>query len=247
MEVDNEMPIKTHEEAPHWPELFTNPRNFNRQEENQLCLEYIYDFQHPNFDAEEGEDDDEASSEEDSDISGESEDDVKSSGQGDLSEMVAKQGNDSKDSESCDRLSDIRLFMIGYDETLLYSDQVEQVATFCEQRSIDDSGEKTGQVRKVVALLDDSNMCGTLHANKGSFQCTGQCRPHPGPLTAQELCEQLQRKVVQIVSLSRWPEKLTLHSASNSSQPRTLPPASMITVTARKSRSVAFSPHLFRQ
>src|SRR5258708_2604183 len=106
MEVDNEMPIKTHEEAPHWPELFTNPRNFNRQEENQLCLEYIYDLQHPNFDAEEGEDDDEAFSEEDGGISGESEDDVKSSGQGELSEMVAKQGNDSKDAESCDRLSD---------------------------------------------------------------------------------------------------------------------------------------------
>jgi hypothetical protein len=159
-----------------------------------------------------GDDDDD----DDADNSSEDEDEV--DGHRDESENKDENQNDDKDSEAYNGHSNVRLFMrgmIGDEDTLQYRDQVEQVASFFEQASRRDFGTgATGKDEKPVSLLDDRNDGGTIR-EKG-----GHCRPCRGPLTSRQLREALSRKVAQLHARIRTPEKLTLHSVSESSQTR---------------------------
>jgi len=176
---------------------------FNRPAENQPYIEFLRTTK---FNGEESEVD--VSSDEDDDgASSELEDEVK----GNIGESESEDGNrdDGKDAAVCDGKSIVRLFMEGMtgdEETLEYPDQVKQVASFYEQGSFRESETKSGQDKKAVALIDERNICGTIHVNQRIFQCTGHCRPHQGPLTPEELCEMLGRKVIDI-SCSRQNSK----------------------------------------
>ena len=223
-------------ESPHrllrcyWPQLFTKRRPLNRysrQAENQPYIDYV---QTKKFDGEEDEgdisgEDEEEEEEDDDDVLSEDEDEIK--GNRGKRENKDENRNDDKDAAVCNRQSIVRLFMVGMtgdEETLQYPDQVEQVVSFYEQGNFGESETKTGQGRKVVALLDDRNICGTLHVNQELFQCTGHCRPHLGPLTSEELCEELERKVTHI-SCSRQSSREThiIHSVSESSRTKMSP------------------------
>jgi hypothetical protein len=106
----------------------------------------------------------------------------------------------------------VRIFMEGMtgdEETLLYPDQVEQVASFYEQRDLGELETKAGQDRKFVALLDDRNICGAVHTNCGRSPCTGHSRPHLGPLTPERLSKELERKVALTSYSLHSSEKLT--------------------------------------
>lgn len=189
------MSIKRQEEFPLWPELFTNRRDFNPQAENQPYLEYL---QTPNFNGEGDDHEDDWSSEEDEDISFEQEDDVEDKGREDESVEVAKNWDDGQDADASSKLSNARLFMMGFpedDATLKYPDQVDQVADFCESSNMEKFDEILGKDLRSVALLDDSNICGTAHDYQGPWKCRGHCRPYLGPLTRQALYEELRKKV----------------------------------------------------
>jgi len=173
------MRTDTHEEFPHrslrrcWPREFTTRRKFNRQAENQPYIEFL---QTSFCDGDEDEDEDDVG---DDECSGEDEDEV--SGHRDRSE--------NKD-------ENVRRFMRGMtgdEDTLQYRDQVEQVASFCEQASLEVETRTTSKNRKVVALLDDRNYHGTIVVKQGD------CRPYRGPLTSQELGKELSKPVAQIL------------------------------------------------
>ncbi|KAH8585450.1 hypothetical protein B0O99DRAFT_603293, partial [Bisporella sp. PMI_857] len=191
------MLAKTHDEFHrqslryHWPEKFKRRRIFDRPAENQPYIEFL---RTPRFDGEEDEVD--ASSDEDDDnVSSELEDEVK--GNRGKNESMDGNRNGDKDAAGCNGQSIVRLFMAGMtgdEENLQYPDQVEQVASFYEQGNFGKWDAKTSQHKKTVALLDDRNICGTIHVNQGSFQCTGHCRPHLGPLTSEGLYKELEKK-----------------------------------------------------
>ena len=181
-----------------WPEKFTKRRQFNRPAENETYIEFL---RTPKFPGEEDE----------ADVSGEEEDDDDDDDEG-SSEHGDEDGppeeklqdedeyrNEDRDNESSGGYSEVRLFMtglVGDEEALQYNDQVEVVASFCEQTSIRELERKTGQYRKRVALLDDRNICGTA----SDSHCTGHCRPYLGPLTSQQLAKELRKKVPRIQS-----------------------------------------------
>jgi len=149
--------------------------------------------------------------EDDDDVSSELEDEVEVEGHREKLENEDEYRNGDKGAESCNERSDVRDFIVGMtgnEETLQYPDQVEQVASFYEQGNFGESETKTGQGRK-VALLDDRNICGTIFVNQGPFQCTGHCRPHLGPLTSEELYEELERKVAHISCSRQSSRELT--------------------------------------
>ncbi|KAH6714526.1 hypothetical protein BKA61DRAFT_440468, partial [Leptodontidium sp. MPI-SDFR-AT-0119] len=75
--------------------------------------------------------------------------------------------------------------MVGEDDSLMSRDQVDLVASFCE-KSKAETNEK--EKRKLVALLDERCMDGTMTDKRGFY------RPYQGPLTCQELRERLSRK-----------------------------------------------------
>lgn len=175
------MRTDTREEFPHrplrrsWPQEFITRRKFNRQAENQPYIEFL---QTPFCDSDEDEDDGDDDVGDD-DCSGEDEDEV--GGHGDKSENINE---------------NVRRFMRGMtgdEDTLQYRDQVEQVASFCEQESLEVETRTTGRNRKVVALLDDRNDRGTIVMKQGD------CRPYLGPLTSQELGKELSKPVAQIL------------------------------------------------
>ena len=181
------MPTYTQEEFPrqllpcYWPQEFTKRRQFDRQAENQPYLEFLK----TSFD----------DCDEDGDF------DYSSDGEDGPSESIIEDSSDDKEVEACSQHTNVRLFMkgiTGNGDNMQYRDQVEQVASFCEQakfREVDT--ETTAKDRKGVALLDDRNNSGTI-PNKQEH-----CRPYLGPLTSQQLREALSRKVVQIFSSHR--------------------------------------------
>jgi hypothetical protein len=200
------MPTETHEELPRrplqscWPDKFTKRRPFDRPAENQPYIEYL---RTPKFIGEEDEADVSSEEDEEDDVSNENEDEVE--GYREKVENEDEYRNENKGAESCNGYGDVRLFMTGAtrdEETLKYCDQVEEVASFCEQTSVRELERKTGQYRKRVALLDDRNVCGTVSGNQGHCQCTGHCRPYLGPMTPQQLVKELKKKVAHITYLN---------------------------------------------
>ncbi|KAG4428670.1 hypothetical protein IFR05_015849 [Cadophora sp. M221] len=118
-----------------WPQLFTARRKFNhlsRETENLPFIEYLARLL---------EKADEQAGEEDSD-----EDEIEDG------DHVPSDGEE--DDESCDEQSNVRRFMIGMkgeDDNLASRDQVDLVASFCEESVEANEREK----RKPVALLDE--------------------------------------------------------------------------------------------
>ena len=189
------MPTEPHDDSSSqflrcaWPTEFTKRRNFSRDAENEPYLRWLQtDFD----DGVEDEDEGNLSSEyEDDDFSNESEGEIE--GYREKSEYQGPLGRacNNHENETCDRNKNVRLFMkgrMGEEESLPYSDQVEEVARFCEQASLE-SETKPGQDRKLVALLDDRNIGSRADAMEG------HCRPYLGPLTAQQLYQELSKKV----------------------------------------------------
>jgi hypothetical protein len=160
-------------------------------------------LQTPWFDGEEDEDEDDVSSGDDND----DDDDDASSEHGDKVEgdrnnrgNKDENRNVDKDAKAYNGQSKVRLFMTGMtgdEDALDYRDQVEEVASICEQANLGELETKTGQDRKHVALLDDRNIRGTILANKGTSP-PGDYRPYLGPLNAERLGKELSRKVAQI-------------------------------------------------
>lgn len=202
------MSSETHEESHfqslrcYWPEKFTKRRKFDRRTENEPYIDYLRtQFLYGEEDEHE---DDVSSSENEDDSSNEPEEEVerhqhKSDDQG-------ENQNIDKDTEACNLHSDIRAFMtgdVGDEDALENHDQVDVVASFCEEASFMESETKPGQDRKCVALLDDRNIDGTIADKKG------QCRSYSGPLTSHQLREKLSKNVTQISCQCRGAEKLT--------------------------------------
>jgi hypothetical protein len=75
--------------------------------------------------------------------------------------------------------------MIGDEDTLQDADQVERVAGFCEQPS-------TRESEKHVVLLDYRSNSGTIKEKPG------HSRLYQGPLTSQQLREELSKQVPKI-------------------------------------------------
>jgi hypothetical protein len=216
------MSTETQEDVSHqslrccWPELFTKRRDFNRHTENQPYIKYcgtplFYGEEHEDEDDED--DDEDGISSEDDDPLNKPEDEVE--GHRDTLENQDETLNDDKGSESCNRYSNIRCFMtgmIGDEDSLEDHDQVDEVASFCEQPSFRENDSKSGQKAldgKHVALLDDMNIGGTIVDKKG------HCRPYLEPLTWQELCEKLSKRVTQIsCCYQNFGELTQLHSVS---------------------------------
>jgi hypothetical protein len=173
-----------------WPEVFTKRRSFNRQVENQPYIEFL---KSQLFNGEED------------DIENEVEDEVE--GHRDALGNQDEKLSDDKGIEACNRYSDVRRFMegTGEDTDFQYRDQVEMVASFCEQANLRELKRKSGQKAldgKGVALLDDR--IGGIMADK-----KGHCRPYLGPLTGQRLREELRKKVTQISCWYRASSELT--------------------------------------
>jgi hypothetical protein len=191
-----EMATEPNEKFPRWPALFEERRNFSREAENQSYIKFLQTRPFKGEeDEEEEEEEDDVSSEDDNDVSSEHADNV--GGEGNDKEYKDENQNNDENAETYNRQSIVRLFMTGMtgDEyTLHYRDQVEEVASICEQASLKDS--------KHVALLDERNILRTIFMNKG-LPPPGDCRPYLGPLTAQRLGEELSRKVVQILYWNR--------------------------------------------
>lgn len=174
------MSNQTHEDFPHeffqchWPEEFTNRRSFNRKAENQTYIEFL------NTKFEDGD--------EDEDGEGTSSDEE--DGGEDYGDESWK---DDEDAASRDKQNVVGLFMKGItgdEDTPMYRDQVDLVAMFCERASFKNwEREEEEENRKHVALLDERNISVIIADKKG------HCRPYLGPLTCQELCERLSRKV----------------------------------------------------
>jgi hypothetical protein len=210
-----QMSRERQEEFPRWPPLFAERRQFSREAENETYIEFL---QTPWFSGEEHEEDEEEEEEEDDDDDEEEdEEEEEEEDENDEEEVSSEQGNkvegdknnkrnkdqnpnDDKGAKACSGPSKVRLFMRGLsgeEDNLHYLDQVEEVASICEQANLEDTMTKTGQDGKHVALLDDRNIRGTILVNKGPSP-PGDCRPYLGPLTAQRLGEELSRKVAQI-------------------------------------------------
>ena len=170
--------------------MFTKRRNFSRQAENVPYIQWLQsDFED---DIEDGDEDNLSSEYDDDEFSNESEGEVEGSREKNESQ---DQAWDNDDSQDCSHQSNVRLFMkgmIGDEKSLPYIDQVEVVARLCEAASLRESMEETslGQNRKHVALLDDRIISGDRFGAKD-----GHCRPYLGPLTAQQLRQELRKNV----------------------------------------------------
>ena len=109
--------------------------------------------------------------------------------------------DDDIDAQGCNGYRNVRIFMKGMledEDSLPYRDQVETVAKFCEQASLE------LQSRKSAALLDDRNDGGTVGANEGD------CRPYLGPLNAPRLHKELSRQV-SLISPRMTPSEALTH------------------------------------
>ncbi|KAF4628639.1 hypothetical protein G7Y89_g9512 [Cudoniella acicularis] len=157
-----------------WPEKFTKRRKFDRKTENQTYIQYLETQLYYGEEEEEEEEEDDDNSTEDED-----EDDVE--------EHQDKSEN--QDAKECNGRSVVRRFMkgvIGDEDTLQYHDQVEEVSGFCEHARVDSETGTVSQNAKHIALLDDRS--------------AGNCRPHLGPLTAQQLRNELSKKRFKVES-----------------------------------------------
>jgi hypothetical protein len=179
----------------YWPQEFTKRRVFNRQDENRPYIEYIKSlqvlFDNANEDEEEdGEDDDTEDRDESSENVDEDEDEDGDEDEvdkhGGMNEIQDENRIDAKDVTSCTKHGTVKLFMKGVEgeeDALQYLDQVEQVASFCAPQSFKD-------LAKHVALLNDSNGI----AIPGKMR---ECGPYQGPLTAQQLRDELSKEVAK--------------------------------------------------
>ena len=192
------MSTETLEEFPQWPRIFAERRTFNREAENQTYIEWLQTQKWVGEDDEYGEDD-----EDEDDLSGDDENGSV------LSEQEEKVEKDDQDGEAKNRPSEVRIFMTGLtgdEDALPYRDQVEEVASFCEQAKVRDVGEKPIEGGKNKVLLDDRNIRDTILVNKG-LSPPGECRPYLGPLTSQQLEEELRKKVAQVSSCYKISEE----------------------------------------
>lgn len=162
-----------------WPEKFTTRRKFDRVTESRPYLEYL---RMEAFLGEENEGDNDKLSDDDDETSNEL----------DKKENQSEIQKDENDAKSHNLYSNVRLFMRGHegDEDLLDHDQVDAVASFCDQENPEGSESTSDQARKHVALLDDRNMHGTIGGDK-----KGYCKPYLKPQTALQLRENLSHKV----------------------------------------------------
>jgi len=153
----------------YWPQEFTKRRKFDLQAENRPYLEWLSELFESFDDCDEDNDD--------SDHSSEVEEEDEASNQ-----------------------SIVRRFMIGMDEdNLSYPDQLEVVASFCEQAC--NKGVRPNKVRRgTVALLDDSTTSAVSKSDTFPMKQGHRCRPYPGPMTAQQLREELSNEVILILS-----------------------------------------------
>jgi hypothetical protein len=197
---------------PHWPQEFSiRRREFDRKAENQTYIEWLRDNFTDGDSAEdeeedeedEGQDEDDKVEDEDEDNSDSEEDEFydaeelyveiedKFGADGDQHENENESQND-KSTEVFKEHEIGRIFMKGMtgDEKFLqWRDQVDVVASFVEQS-------RSGESKKLVALLLDDGECGSANPAKRK-----PCRLHQGPLTSQQLRELLSKRVSLISRL----------------------------------------------
>jgi hypothetical protein len=203
-------------ESPHeflrccWPQEFTKRRRFNRRAENETYIQWLQG----NFDNG-GEEVDEVDSDDDG-VDSSRDARNPAAAPNDNSENKADTSNDDNDVEDCNDYRNVRIFMegmLGDENALPYRDQVEKVAKFCEQASLERDPRSLGKNRKAVSLLDDRNDGGTI-SGRG-----GHCRPYLGPLSPRRLRKELGRQVDPIVPHPRTFRRThTRYSVSGSSQ-----------------------------
>jgi hypothetical protein len=170
-----------------WNEMFARRRNLKPEVENQIYVEFIQTQYGCDDTNEEDEDDVDEDEDDDEDKDYEDEDEeieVAIEQIADKKETEEVEDSDGGEQKAPKTLSKVRLFMKGMgdeESKLKFNDQVELVASFCEQSLM-------SQTKKRVALLDDRN----CQDRKIS------ARTYLGPLTSQELEEQLSRKVIDL-------------------------------------------------
>jgi hypothetical protein len=189
------MPTDTHKSPRRawqrsWQKEFTQPRHFNPAEENKTYLEFLQGIVR-NFpeiadekDGDEGEDEDE-DEETENDNNNEEDENIERDANNDIYGY-----------------NKVKIFMTGAqgDDQALQQDQVEQVAGFCEQA--------TGENKRRVALLDDRNNGRNIDVEHGSS------RPYLGPLTVQQLVQELSKPVIRVSSISLAQRSYSLISVS---------------------------------
>ena len=190
------MSTNKHDGPPHeylrccWPLEFTTRRKFNKHAENDTYIQWLKaDFDNGGEDVDEVEVDGD-----NNDVDGSNGNDDPITVLSDKSEYQAENANDAIDAEAFNVYRNVRAFMkgmLGDEDTLPYRDQVENVARFCEQESMELDPRSLGENRKIVALLDDRNDGGIICAREG------HCRPYLGPLDPQQLRKELSRQVGQ--------------------------------------------------
>jgi hypothetical protein len=179
----------TDEESPqlrlrrYWPHEFTKRRKFDRQAENGPYLEWLSVVE--SFD---DSDEDNHDSNHSSDVEDEA------------SEWISDQPTYDEEEDEPSNQSSVRRFMkglAGEENTLSYPDQIEVVASFCEQaRNKSVETNTMGRGTKSVAILDDRTTSATNRSDTFPVKQRHQCQPYLGPLTAQQLREELSKKVV---------------------------------------------------
>ena len=197
-----------------WPQIFTKRRDFCRKSENQPYIEFLQIswFKGEECEGEEEESDgSESGSEseggEDNEDYAEEEDASSGLGNRDEGDTINRRNTDQgltddSKAKASNEPSNVRLFMKGFsggeEDDLYHRDQVEEVASICEQANVEDGMvAKTGKHRKRVALIDDRNIRSTILTD-GDISLSGDCRPYLGPLTAEGLGKELRKKVAQI-------------------------------------------------
>ena len=171
-----------------WPHEFTQQRQYNRPEENKSYLEWInnwvYDSDRSGFEngGEESEDEDE-DEEEDGDRDGVIDDEQQKIG---VNENATNQEQKVDKSDGCN--GKVRTFMAGagWDDLYMQHDQVELVAGFCEHAPSEDAAP--------VALIDDRNS-----VSNARVDCS---RPYLGPLTPEQLRDELGKQVIRSIRVA---------------------------------------------
>jgi hypothetical protein len=174
-----------------WPlERFKIRRKFDREAENQPYIEWLQDsFDKGDENSEDDEDEDDDDGDDASTEENNPEDDVDELG--DQVELKCANESEDKKTEAFTRLNILRRFMKGMpeDEDRLSRDQVDVVSGFYEQ------GTSKEEAEKPVALLDDRKYGGTITVKRKHR------RPYLGPLTSQQLRDELSKKVTVIFRL----------------------------------------------
>lgn len=153
---------------PVWPNEFLHQRSYNPEEENKSYIEWakswpetaLVDPESTGEESEDEEDDDDDDPEEDTSL-------------------------DQSDHKEAIEESNIKTFMSKTHDIYQFlpceDDQIDGVMSFCECNSGDND--------KQVALIDDRNNGGDIHARQGLR------RPYLGPLRAEELLHELRKPV----------------------------------------------------